>query len=305
MFASPRKITLMACVAAAAVPLFASTASASVAVQKGPAAPTKTLKVCTTGDYKPLTYRDPSTGQYSGIDIDMARDFARYLKERPVFVPTSWPTLMDDIATPGKCDIAVGGISITSQRQKQADFTQPYLMDGKTPITTSDKVARLQTVQQINNKDVRVVVNPGGTNADFVKQYLPNATVITWSDNNTIFDQILKGHADVMITDAIEAKYQATQHPGLVAVHPDKPFTTAEKAYMLPKGSQLTSKADKWLAGALENGTFQRAWDRWIGTPGTANRCPVSHSVVTESHGPAITVVDATKPKRVKQTPKP
>lgn len=272
MFTSPWKSTLglMACTAVA-VPLFASPAPAFAAAQKGEAAPAKTLKVCTTGDYKPLTYRDPSTGRYSGIDIDMARDFAHYLKERPVFVPTSWPTLMSDIATPGKCDIAVGGISTTPQRQQQADFTQPYLIDGKTPITTAANAARFQTIEQINNKDVRVIVNPGGTNAAFVKQYLPNATVITWPDNNTIFGQILQGRADVMITDAIEAKYQATQHPGLVAVHPDKPFTTVEKAYMLPKGSMLTSKADKWLAGALENGTFQRAYHRWIGTP-TAQR---------------------------------
>ncbi|MGP3691246.1 transporter substrate-binding domain-containing protein [Streptomyces sp. IBSNAI002] len=268
MFASPRKITLglVAC-AAVAAPLFAATAPASAAVQKSPAVTAKTLRVCTTGDYKPLTYRDSSTGRYSGIDIDMAREFAHYLNVRPVFVPTSWPTLVNDIATPGKCDIAAGGISITPQRQQQADFTQPYLVDGKAPITTTANAARFQTVQQIDNKDVRVIVNPGGTNADFVKQYLPNATVITWPDNNTIFDQILQGHADVMITDSIEAKYQATQHPGLVAVHPDKPFTTVEKAYMLPQGSKLTRKADKWLAGALENGTFQRAYDRWIGTP--------------------------------------
>ncbi|WP_035791416.1 transporter substrate-binding domain-containing protein [Kitasatospora mediocidica] len=268
MFTTPRKITLslLAC-AAVAAPLVASSTPAAAAVEKTRPTREKTLKVCTTGDYKPLTYRDPSSGKYSGIDVSMARNFAHYLKEKPEFVPTSWPTLMNDIATPGKCDIAVGGISITPQRQQQADFTQPYLMDGKTPITTTANAARFQTIQQIDNKNVRVIVNPGGTNADFVKQYLPNATVITWPDNNTIFDQILQGHADVMITDAIEAKYEAAQHPGLVAVHPDKPFTTAEKAYMLPKGSKLTGKADTWLARALQNGTFQRAYDRWISTP--------------------------------------
>ncbi|MFJ4963450.1 transporter substrate-binding domain-containing protein [Streptomyces sp. NPDC088729] len=247
----------------------AALVTAATLTAAGPvgAVPAKTLKVCTTGDYKPLTYRDPATGNYSGIDVDMARDLAGHLKERLVFVPTSWPTLMRDVGTPGTCDIAMGGISVTPQRQEQADFTQPYLADGKTPITTSRAAHRFQTVEQINDKGVRVIVNPGGTNAEFVRQHLPNATVITWPDNTTIFEQILQGRADVMITDAIEAKYQATRHPGLVAVHPDKPFTTADMAYMLPKNSRLTGGAvERWLGDALTDGTFQRAYDRWIST---------------------------------------
>jgi len=67
-----------------------------------------------------------------------------------------------------------------------------------------------------------------------------------------------------MITDAIEALYQSTQHPGLVAVHPDRPFTEEHKAYMLPKGSPLTRDVDAWLTGALSDGTFSRIRSLWM-----------------------------------------
>ncbi|MFF3748802.1 transporter substrate-binding domain-containing protein [Streptomyces kronopolitis] len=254
---------------AAVVGVFSATVVAGTGSSHA-AEPAKVLKVCTTGDYRPLTYRDPSTGNFSGIDIDMARSFADYLDARLVFVQTSWPTLMDDITTQGKCDIAMGGISVTPQRQQQANFTQSYLQDGKTPITTSGNAERFQTLKQINRKDVKVIVNPGGTNAAFVKEHLPDATVITWPDNTTIFEQIIRGRADVMITDSIEAKYQASQNPRLVAVHPDAPFTASEKSYMLPKGSPLTNPADTWLTDALKDGTFQHAYDRWIHTSPTA-----------------------------------
>lgn len=228
------------------------------------AEPPTPLRVCTTGDYKPLTFRDAETGEYSGIDIDMARDLAAHLGRSARFVPTTWPTLMNDLAVQGKCDIAMGGVSVTDERRAQADFTDPYLTDGKVPLVRSEDVDRYRTPAQINRKDVRVIVNPGGTNEKFVKEHLPDATVTVWKDNSTVFDEIAEGRADVMITDALEAGYQSGQHPGLAPVHPDEPFTVVEKAYMLPKNSPLTEQADDWLTTAVSDGTFQAYYDTWM-----------------------------------------
>jgi cyclohexadienyl dehydratase len=222
------------------------------------------LLICTTGDYEPLSYRDPATGQYAGIDIDMADDLAAHLGRTATFVATTWGSLMTDIVTPGKCDVAVGGISETPERKQLADFTQPYLTNGKTPLTTAANVGRFQSIDQINQHGVRVVENPGGTNEQFARQNFPNATLTIWHDNTTVFDQLLEGKADVMITDAIEAIYRAKQRPGLVAVHPDKPFTADHEAYMLPKRSQLTDQTNQWLTEALTDGTFSRFYNQWM-----------------------------------------
>ncbi|MBO0884884.1 MAG: transporter substrate-binding domain-containing protein [Mycobacterium sp.] len=222
------------------------------------------LRICTTGDYNPLTYRDPATGQYTGIDIDMANDLAAHLGRTAIFVATTWGSLMTDIAAPGRCDVAVGGISQTLAREQLTDLTQPYLADGKTPLTSVANADRLQSIDQINQHGTRVIENAGGTNEQFARQNFPNATLIIWQDNTTVFDQLLKGSADVMVTDAIEAVYQAKQHPGLVAVHPKTPFTTEHMAYMLPKGSQLTAQTTQWLAQALTDGTFSRFYNQWM-----------------------------------------
>ncbi|GAA0497154.1 transporter substrate-binding domain-containing protein [Streptomyces sp. NPDC046215] len=224
------------------------------------------LAVCTTGDYQPMTFHDRATGRYSGIDIEMARELAAHLGRETRFVPTTWPTMMNDLAVPGRCDIVMGGVSVTPERQRQADFTRPYLTDGKTPLTTAARVRDFGTVAQINKKSVRVIVNPGGTNEQFVAEHLPDATVVRWPDNTTIFDELVAGRADVMITDALEARYRAKLHKELAAVHPDQPFTTVRKAYMLPKAGKLTHRADKWLAGALRDGTFRRIHQKWTGS---------------------------------------
>src|SRR5262249_31114042 len=70
------------------------------------------LRVCSTGDYRPFTYRDPATNKWSGIDLDMAGDLARKLGVRMTVVPTTWTTVADDVAA-DRCDVAMGGVSVT------------------------------------------------------------------------------------------------------------------------------------------------------------------------------------------------
>ena len=84
----------------------------------------KKLTVCTTGDYKPYTYLNPDNGAFEGIDIDLAKDLGKSLGAEVEFVKTSWPTLMKDY-TSGVCDIAVGGISVTLDRARQAYYSAP------------------------------------------------------------------------------------------------------------------------------------------------------------------------------------
>ncbi|MDR5829811.1 transporter substrate-binding domain-containing protein [Caballeronia sp. LP006] len=221
-----------------------------------------TLRVCTTGDYKPYTFLR-TDGQFEGIDIDLAESLAKSLGAKAEYVKTSWSNLMNDFID--KCDIAVGGVSTTLDRQKRAFFTAPYMEDGKTPIVRCDDVDNYQTVEQIDQPNVRTIVNPGGTNERFAKQFFPHSQLIEYPDNVTIFKQILDGKADVMVTDASETLLQQKLNPGLCTVHPDKPFQFGEKAYLLPRGDVVWQQyVDQWLHLARGSGEFQAVVDKWL-----------------------------------------
>ncbi|SDD37113.1 transporter substrate-binding domain-containing protein [Paraburkholderia lycopersici] len=221
-----------------------------------------TLRACTTGDYKPYSfYRQDGT--FEGIDIDMAESLAKSLGVKAEFVKTSWSNLMNDFLA--KCDVAVGGVSTTLDRQKRAFFTEAYQVDGKTPIVRCDDVSKYQTVAQIDQPSVRVIMNPGGTNERFAKQFFPHANLIMYPDNVTIFKQILAGKADVMVTDASETLLQQKLNPGLCSVHPDKPFQYGEKAWMVPRGDVVFQQyVDQWLHLARAGGEYQAISDKWL-----------------------------------------
>ncbi|WP_404287606.1 transporter substrate-binding domain-containing protein [Glutamicibacter arilaitensis] len=223
-----------------------------------------TLKVCTTGDYRPFTYLDPKSGEWSGIDVEMAKSLAKSLEAEVEFIQTTWKDLMPDFTS--KCDIAVGGVSISLERSQQAYFSEATLDEGKTPITLCENVEKYDTIKEINKPGVRSITPIGGTNEKFAEANYPEGEIIRFEDNNTIFDEIIAGRADVMTTDASETRWVANEHPQLCAVHPDKPFNFSQKAYLLPLGDdEFQEYVDQWLNMSKNDGTLAAAEKPWFG----------------------------------------
>ncbi len=219
------------------------------------------LRICTPGDYKPFSLAKPD-GSYEGLDIDLMRSAAKSLGVQPEFVKTSWPKLMDDFVE--KCDIAVGGISVSTDRAKRAAFSNAYMVNGKAPITKCENVSRFQTLADINKPNVTVITNPGGSNERFVRANLPNAKVVVFNDNVTIFDEILKGNADVMISESVETVTQQKARPGLCAVNPEKPLQYGEMAWLLPRGDVAMKQwVDTWLHLSKAGGEYDRLLAEW------------------------------------------
>lgn len=208
----------------------------------------RVLRVGTTGDYAPFS--GDRGGTLQGLDIELAQTLAQSWGVTVVFVRTTWPTLMDDLAK-HRFDLAFSGISITPERLQRAAFSVPYYFDGKTPIARREDAARFSTLEQIDQPGVRVIVNPGGTNERFVREKIKRAKLIVHPDNRTIFDEIIAGRADVMITDGVEVRLQERRHPELKGTMPE-PFTRTGKAILLPPKSDLTPRVDAWLKPQLD-----------------------------------------------------
>ncbi|MBK1842507.1 transporter substrate-binding domain-containing protein [Azospirillum sp. YIM B02556] len=221
------------------------------------------LRVGTTGDYKPFSYLNPQTQKFEGIDIDLAEAMGKALGVKVEFVKTSWGNLLPDLLA-DKYDIAVGGVSVTLERQKKALFSDALMRDGKTPITRCENKDRFQTVADIDKPGVRLIVNPGGTNEKFARANIHSAQIEVHPDNVTIFDQIVAGKADLMITDAVETRLQQKLHPELCAIHPDQPFDFSEKAFLLPRDIVLKLWVDQWLHQAVATGQYRAVSDRWL-----------------------------------------
>jgi cyclohexadienyl dehydratase len=221
------------------------------------------LRVGLTEDYRPFSFALASD-KIEGIDVDMAMSLARSLGVKLELVKTSWSTLKSDLEA-NSFDIAMGGITITLDRQKIGLFSNPVFSSGKTPITHCGDEAKYGTIAAIDHPGVHVIVNPGGTNERFDRAHLQNATIVQWSDNATIFDALVEGKADLMITDAVETRVQAKLHPGILCpVHPDAPFDHSELAYWMPRDPVFAAYINQWLNLLDLSGEHQAILARWM-----------------------------------------
>lgn len=222
----------------------------------------KRLRVCMAGDYMPFAHVN-TEGTWEGIDVDLARSLGDTLRVPVHFVRSSWAGLTNDFL--GKCDIAMGGISVTLDRLRHVAFSAPHLEDGKIPLIRCEDQERFADFAAIDRPDTRAVVNPGGTNERFARNHFKHAQLRVHGDNLSVFRELVEGRADVMVTDASEARWQSRLHPQLCPVQPDRPLEPLRKAFMLPRGDvAFKAYVDGWMGQLRHSGQYQRIVNRWL-----------------------------------------
>ena len=224
-----------------------------------------TLLVGTTGDYRPLSYYDSSLGDYWGFGIDMAKQIANRLGVEVKFVQTSWPTLTSDVlAEPQLFDFAIGGITITDARKEIMLMSDGYLANGKTILCRASDSERFQSLSDIDQPDVRVMVNPGGLNEKFANENLKHAQIIVYEKNEEIPSLIADGKADVMITEITEAPYYVNTDSRLSAPLLNSPFTHGKIGVLMQQGQEdLLDVVNELIQKMKDDGSLKQLHDKW------------------------------------------
>lgn len=225
-----------------------------------------TIRIGTTGDYKPMSYFNEVTGQYEGIDAELSKLIAESLGVKIEYVKTSWPTLTEDTLA-GKFDIALCGISRNYNRAKIMAMSNGYGVGifGKTILCRKSDEKKFKTLEDINKPNVRVMINPGGTNEKFAHQYLTKAKLIVYNKNAEIPNQISKGNADIMITETVEALTYIKADKNLAAPLIDKPFTRHSCGILMQKGDQELLNYINFVLDELRmDGTLDKLEDKYL-----------------------------------------
>ncbi len=215
------------------------------------------------GDYAPFALTKGDS--LSGADIRLGRALAAAMSVNPVFVKTSWGNLAADMRNDA-FDIALGGISITPERAAVASFSISYHSSGKTFLCRRTDSARFSTATAVNNPGVRLIENKGGTNESVARALFPAATLQVYPDNIGVFNEIIAGRADVMITDDTEADLKSMQYPQLCRSYLGT-ITKSDKALWVRTDSALVDFVNNWLQEELAAGIPQQ-WLKEAMVPG-------------------------------------
>ena len=225
-----------------------------------------TIKIGTTGDYRPMSYFNSETGEYEGIDAELSKIIADSLGVKIEYIPTTWPTLTKDTLD-GKFDIALCGISRNYNRAKIMAMSDGYGVGifGKTILCRKKDAKKFKTLADINKPEVRVMSNPGGTNEKFAYANLKKATLIVFNDNAEIPHQISIGNADIMITETVEALNYIKLDKNLAAPLINEPFTRHSCGILMQKGDQeFLNYINFVLAELRMDGTLEKLENKYL-----------------------------------------
>jgi putative glutamine transport system substrate-binding protein len=141
---------------------------------------------------------DPKTNQYSGFEPEIAREMAKeILKDRTKikFVGATSQNRIADLID-DKVDLMIFAITITDDRKKQIDFSDPYYLSSQQILI---KKGAFKSLEDLSDKKIAVI--KGTLNEEFLHKRLPKATAIHVKAGDEAFEKLEKNHIDAMAFD--------------------------------------------------------------------------------------------------------
>ncbi|WP_299415595.1 transporter substrate-binding domain-containing protein [uncultured Sulfitobacter sp.] len=220
------------------------------------------LKVGTTGDWNPMSVRDPATNAYKGYDIDIMTQLAADMGVELEMVPTDWKTLVNGVVA-GNYHMT-GSASISPARLKAAGYSHSYIAVEMFPFTTDDKLANFDGWDSINQNGVKVATTLGTSFEKMVKEWFPDAEIVVVEAPARGFQEVLSGRADVFVTSNIEGSTLLEKFPNVRQVEVSEPRAPTPIAMLLPQTDQVwINYINSWIELKKTQGFFEEVALKW------------------------------------------
>lgn len=221
-------------------------------------------------DQPGLGYKDPTTGKYSGFDIEIARLVAAKLgfDESKIEYKTVQSAGREAAIVNGDVDYYVGTYTINDKRKEQIAFAGPYFVAGQDLLVRKDD-------NSITGKDTlkgkKVCSVTGSTPIQRVRdqQLTEPENIVEFQGYSQCVDKLLTKEVDVLTTDDAILKGYAAQDPDNLKVV-GKPFSEEPYGIGLAHDDKaLRDKVNDILQAAIDDGTWQDLYDSTLGKSGS------------------------------------
>jgi len=224
-------------------------------------------------DQPNLGFKDPTTNQYSGFDVEIARLVAAGLgfntdKIEYKAIPSA---NREQAIANGDIDYYVGTYSITDARKQKISFAGPYFIAGQDLLVRKDDTA-ITGPDSLAGK--KVCSATGSTSIQRIRDKYPKAQTVEFEKYSQCVEQLLSKQVDAVTTDDAILKGYAAQQPDKLKVV-GKPFSEEKYGVGLPKDDKaLRDKVNDLLAASASSGEWKKIYDATLGKSGSPAEPP-------------------------------
>jgi polar amino acid transport system substrate-binding protein len=226
------------------------------------------IRIAVENAYNPFNFIDETTGKAVGYDYDVFDEACKRLNCQPVFVQTAWDAIvavMGGTAQP-EFDIAADGVTITDERAKNVDFSDPYIkLQQKLLVRAEeDRFTDAESLKQV--ADFKVGAQPGTTNFEVAKELFGEGAIVSFDQYGLIVQALINGDIDATVMDDVAGQ-------GYIGANPDKlkivgdALTNEELGFVFSKGSDLKDPINLVLKHMQQDGTLDKIYKKWFPLP--------------------------------------
>jgi glutamate transport system substrate-binding protein len=210
-------------------------------------------------DVPPFGFKNPRTGQVEGFDVDLGKAVSRALGVRPKFIEA-----ISDNRVPflqrGTADLILSTMTITRERSRQIDFSEPYYVaHGRILVPSGSSI---RSVADLAGK--RVCTALGSTYADTLKQKAPKAQLRLVDSYSECLELLQNGAVDAVSTDDVILTGMIAQDKRLKLVGPE--LTTEPYGAGIKKGdATFQAFVNDVISKYKSDGSWERNYEKWVG----------------------------------------
>lgn len=221
----------------------------------------KTYKIGTDTTFAPFEFQDES-GKYVGIDIDLMNAIAENQGFAVEFQSLGFNAAVQALEA-GQVDGVIAGMSITDDRQKQFDFSDPYF-DSGVVMGVKDDNADIESYEDLKGKKVAVKIGTEGqTFAESIKDEY-GFTTVTFDDSNSMYLDVRSGNSVACFEDYPVMGYAISQGVGLKMVTEKEQGSSYGFAVNKDQNAELLEMFNTGLANIKEDGTYDEIMATYI-----------------------------------------
>lgn len=221
-----------------------------------------TISVGLEGTYPPFSFVD-ADGKLAGFEVELSEALAKELGVKAKLQPTKWDGILAALESK-RLDVVINQVTISEERKKKYDFSQPYTVSGIQALVLAKKKDELNINDAKDLAGKKVGVGLGTNYEQWVKSAVPDAVVKTYDDDPTKFQELRVGRIDAILIDRLAALEYAQKAKDTALA--GNAFSRLESGIALRKGEpELLDALNKALDKLRADGTLAKLSEKYFG----------------------------------------
>lgn len=221
----------------------------------------KLLKVGSDTTSPPMESIDPATGQVVGFDVDVVNAVCAKINCQAEFITTGWDGIFAALDQ-GSFDLVASGVSITEERKKAMDFSDPYIVNSQAVLMRADDQGI--TLDAFKNAGRKLSAQANTTDAQVAESVVGKENVAAYDTFSAAIIALKNKDVDgVVINGANAAAYEREFAGELVVVIKD--LESDPLGLVFRKGDENVAAFNEGLKMIKDDGTLDQLISKYWG----------------------------------------